>query len=332
MAQRTLRVAWHAALCAQLLYPLAAAPLHAQVGRPAAESSRPGASPRSDGKHHVYAYTDDRGQLVRVSSLAQVPLSLRGHARPVEAPLDLADDPADAANVVWSFADLDRTASADAFYRYRTTDGRTVYTNLFEQVPEEQRPTAKLDFSHAPFDGELVQQLDARLKVEHDKLLASACCQELRREAKKPVAKRIVQDESPLLVCGAALLLFIGLTPWMSGKVGGGPWARTLSMATSSLVLAGILMFATMRATRAVHELVARAAPCQPEAWNAVVAASHTRVALADAGQSASPELANELGPEVSPELTRDLQQHLQLMKQLQEQVRQYQPRPAPAK
>jgi hypothetical protein len=257
---------------------LCCATAHAQ------DAQAPTQAPR---KRQLYAYTNDRGQLVQVQTLAEVPANLRKLAREVQAPLDLADEPPGplqltAADIV-SIGESRYENDPGAFYSFRAPDGRMVYTNMIEQVPEAQRAAGKLDLVHGAHGPHLVRQIDARLKVEHDKLLASPCCQQLRRQAQTPVGTRMLHDQAPLLICGAALLLFIVLTPWMAGKVGGGPWGRTLSMASSSLALAGILMFATMRATRAVHEFATRAAACQPNAWNAV-----SQSQLAAAAQAAT--------------------------------------------
>ncbi len=194
-----------------------------------------------------------------------------------------------------------RRVGSAVFYRYHTPDGRTVYTNMVEQVPAEQRESGRLDLLHVAQRKQLAQQLDASLKVEHEKLLDSECCKQLRQEARRPVGRRVWPDQAPLMICGAALFLFILLTPWMAGKVGTGPWARALSMATSSLVLAGIMMFATMRATRVVHEFVTRAAPCQPDAWNAALAGSKLPVVTTPPAPTAAPPAAQLLESSLLP-------------------------------
>lgn len=156
-----------------------------------------------------------------------------------------------------------------SIYRYQARDGRTVYTNVLEQVPLAQRADAEVDLSRISLNSELGTELERSLKQAHARLSAGEYCEGLRAEADAPW-ESMWRDEAPLVICGAALLLFLLITPTMLRKFGAAIWMRTLMTAASWLTIAGLTMFGSMRAARTASSLKDQLKPCETSTWDAL--------------------------------------------------------------
>lgn len=219
----------------------------------------------------IYAYTDDRGRLVHVQRLQDVPLSLRASARRVDVADPGASGRAPAENLVdWlTGSAVGDTPREPVLYRYRGSSGRSVFTNLPSSVPPSQRAQARIDLRHVSLNSELGAELDRELKARYDSLRSSEACAELRSEAELAWWQRAWRDQRPLVVCGGVLLLLVLCSPWMLKRGWGAPWARVLSTATPLLGFVGLSAYLLMQTQGQLRRFAPRAERCQPGAWTA---------------------------------------------------------------
>ena len=222
----------------------------------------------------VYAYTDDRGRLIHTHRLSDVPEALRPSAQrvdrpelpaPIETPLQalwrwFSDEPAPIPGAAVA-------SSSASLYRYRSREGRVVFTNLAASVPTDQQHNATLDLQHVSVNSALGRELDSELKTQYDLLAAAPFCQDMRAALQEPLWQRLWNERRPLLVCGLAILAFVVLTPWVVRRVGGAAWARTLSYAIPVLAFVGVSATLLMQTGRSLSELRSRAQPCESDAW-----------------------------------------------------------------
>jgi hypothetical protein len=235
-------------------------------------SVREQAQPGTDSP--VFAYTDDRGRLVHVHRLLDVPSHLREHARRVDRPVAVAEPQPDSA-LDWAAKQLGAAGGAVAepvMYRYQASGGRVVYTNLPESVPAAQRGNARIDLAHVPLNTELGAALDERLQSRYDELHAAGVCQKLAAAVDEPLWRRIPREHPAQTICGGVLLMFLLLTPWMLTRGWGEQWARVFKMAVPVIGLLGIGVFVLTRSTQSLSQLRERAKPCDSSAWTS---ASH---------------------------------------------------------
>jgi hypothetical protein len=227
----------------------------------------------------VYSYTDDRGRLVYVNRLDDVPLRLRPYAARVDQP-DAGAATADgtgtsqplAALLAWVAApeDTDKaraTAKPAGFYRYKGRGGRWVFTNTRESVPLEQRAAAAFDPSQVSLNSQLGNALDQQLKARFDTLRESPVCRRALQDDAEPWWRRVWREHPGSVACAAALLVFFLITPAMARSVGGATWARTLSVAIPVLGCAGIVSYLLMQSGRSWMTEREHAKPCKPAAW-----------------------------------------------------------------
>jgi hypothetical protein len=226
-----------------------------------AQPARPGVQHQADDA--IYAYTDERGRLVYVNRLDDVPIRLRAYARRVDQP-DAPDDGASVAALLGWLKPREPSAT-HGLYRYKSRKGRVVFTNLLEQVPPEQRPNASLDLAHVSLNSQLGAELDQRLKSRFDALRESSVCKGSRADAQEPWWKRAATEHRSALTFAAALLVFVLLTPTMTRRFGGAAWARALSLAIPVLGLGGIISFMVVQAGHSAPKLVPES--CDEAAW-----------------------------------------------------------------
>jgi hypothetical protein len=213
----------------------------------------------------VYGYIDDHGRMVHAQSLADIPPRLRPYARR----LDVRDD-----GLVTLLETKLGTSSSPVIYRYVSPLGQTRYTNLLASVPLPQRSAAAVDLSRVSLNSEVGRDLDRVLEKEHERLVQSPTCQQLRAAAAKPLWRAIWDEHGPLVVMGALFCLLVLVTPTMLRRFGPN-WAKALSVSVSVLAAAGLFTYAALRGTQALSQLQAKAAPCEPGTWNAL--AKHDR-------------------------------------------------------
>jgi hypothetical protein len=211
----------------------------------------------------VYAYTDDRGQLIYVNRLDDVPVRLRAYARRVDQPDAPADGDSVAALLAWLKAPT--PGASGALYRYKSRAGHLVFTNLVDEVPPDQRAAAQLDLSHVSLNSTLGAELERRLKTRFEALRESAVCRGARADELAPIWQRAWTEHRAASTFAAVLLVFLLITPTMTRRVGGAAWARALSLAIPVLGLAAIISFVLVQAGRSSTQLIPKG--CDAAAW-----------------------------------------------------------------
>lgn len=161
----------------------------------------------------------------------------------------------------------DRPEAPQVIYRYKKRDGREVYTNIVDQVPEEQRATAAMDLSRVSLNSEIGRELEHKLSAQHGELAQTEYCVNLRDKAGQSFLDSLWKDYAPLLVCGGLLLAFLLFTPIALTKVSAPDWARVLSMAIPSLALAGVVSFTMMKTNETIVKARALAKPCETQTF-----------------------------------------------------------------
>lgn len=220
----------------------------------------------------IYAYTDDRGRLVHAQRLDDIPQRLRSAAVRADVPEEASER---AGMSAWLERLIPGAAHASAptepvLYRYRGSDGRYVYTNLWASVPLAQREHARIDLRTLSVNSELGRAVDQQLEQRYEVLQASDTCTQLRAAAREPWWSRASlqnPEHRPLVLCGGVLLLLVLGTPFMLSRGWGAPWARVLQTATPVMLCLGFGAFMLARASHASSALSERAATCDAGTW-----------------------------------------------------------------
>jgi hypothetical protein len=157
--------------------------------------------------------------------------------------------------------------AGETMYRYRGTGGRVVYTNNAEQVPENQRPKAKVDLSRRSLNTEIGTELQERLAAQHDALIKTPYCREALAAANRDLLTQAWNDFRPLCVAAGAILFLFLVSPAALRRFGAPQWAKTLTMAIPILGVGGLLLFVFDGSSHALHSLKQQAAPCMHETF-----------------------------------------------------------------
>ena len=164
-------------------------------------------------------------------------------------------------------ADAQDGASGQEIYRYVGANGRVVYTNNREQIPEAERSKAKVDLHRTSLNTEIGTELAQRLAQEHAALADSPYCQSALAAAKRGMLVEAWDDFAPLIVCGGALLLLFLFSPAALRRFGAPAWAKTLSMAIPILGIGGLLLFVMDGSSKSLRALKQQAEPCMHESF-----------------------------------------------------------------
>ena len=242
--------------------------LGAGLWQPLPLCAAPGLTP-SASEDAIYAYTDERGRLVHVQRLTDVPEALRASAQRVDTP-----DPAPAATggvnglLDWLGEQSDVVARKEpVLYRYVERGGRTVFTNLATTVPANQRELSRIDLRHVPLNSLLAADLDHELSRRYQDLRTSGTCERLRAQTEAPWWQRAWDTHRPLVLCAGALLLLLALTPWMASKGWGAPWARVLWTAFPLLGFVGTTATLLRQSSNSLSRMESSLKQCEPGAW-----------------------------------------------------------------
>ena len=187
-------------------------------------------------------------------------------------------------------------ASAEVIYRFRNQKGRTVYTNIQDEVPEDQLQGAAMDLSSIPLNSEIGTEIDQRLEQEHERLVESDYCDEALSQAEAGPFELLWERYSIIVVFGGLLLLLFLVTPFVLRRVDAPRWARTLSSTIPMVAFLGLLSFTTVTANKTMSTARRKATPCKKSTWNELKTAR------------------NPIG------------QHAQLIRDLQKQIRALEP------
>ena len=219
----------------------------------------------------IYAYTDDRGRLVHVQRLRDVPMHLRAAARRVDTPSTPLPVAGKADQLIeWlSGASGGDGAQEPALFQYRGALGQQVFTNLASNVPADQRAAARVDLSHVPLNSELGSALNQKLQERFEALRSAQACTELRSEAELGFWQRHWRDHRVAVVCALVMLLVLLVSPYMHRRGWGGQWARVIW--TGMPLLGFVALTGTMlaKSSAAMSALAPRAERCDPKAFEA---------------------------------------------------------------
>lgn len=161
-------------------------------------------------------------------------------------------------------------ATPQQIYKYKTKDGRTVYTNILDEVPPEQRAAGKVDLSKVTLNTSVGNDINGRLAAEHAQLAQSAYCKELEKVANKSALEQLWDDHAPVIVCGGLIALLILMTPTMMRKVHPPDWARVLSKAIPALFVVGGAMYGMTTANKMATQARSKLKPCLNETYESL--------------------------------------------------------------
>jgi len=243
-------------------------------GAPAGLMAAPeGVGAREKDGDAIYAYTDERGRLVHVQRLTDIPEALRASARRVDEPAPGQDAARSGIDSLFDWlgekSGLAPSRGEPIVYRYVGTGGRTVFTNLATTVPTDQRAFARIDLRHVPLNSVLAGDLNRELDQRYAQLRASGTCEKLRDEVEAPWWQRAWNEHRPLTVCASVLLVLLLLTPFMASKGWGAPWARVLWTALPLLGFVGVMGALIRQSGASLERMETQLGKCEPGAWQA---------------------------------------------------------------
>jgi hypothetical protein len=165
-------------------------------------------------------------------------------------------------------------ATPQQIYKYKTKDGRTVYTNILDEVPPEQRVAGKVDLSKVTLNTSVGNDIHGRLAAEHAQLSASPYCKELEKVANKSALEQLWDDHAAVIVCGGLIALLILMTPTMLRKVNPPDWARVLSKAIPALFVVGGAMYGMTTANKMATQARSKLKPCLNETYESLASSA----------------------------------------------------------
>jgi hypothetical protein len=161
-------------------------------------------------------------------------------------------------------------AGGAGVYRYKAPTGRTVYTNVHEQVPLEQRAGARLELERVSLNTEVGNEIARRLQAEHAALIQTPYCARLRQAAEASFVTRLWADFAPLVVAALVLLLLLAISPIALRRFGATAWSRALSMAIPSVFAMGLLVFSMDKTHKSTQAVRTKAKACSEQSFAAL--------------------------------------------------------------
>jgi hypothetical protein len=152
-------------------------------------------------------------------------------------------------------------------YRYKSAAGRTVYTNVQEQVPLEQRRSARVELERVSLNTEVGNEIARRVQAEHAALIQTPYCVKLRQAAEESFVTRLWGDFAPLVIAALVLLLLLAISPIALRRLGAAAWSRTLSMAIPTVFALGLLVFSIDKTHKSMKAIKTKAKPCSEQAF-----------------------------------------------------------------
>jgi hypothetical protein len=166
----------------------------------------------------------------------------------------------------------------NTIYRYRTKRGRVVFTNIWDQIPANQRAHAEtMDLSHVTLNPQIGAELDASIQTQFEAASSSPECKKVKAQAAHWL-KPIWDDYGHLIILGIVMLVLVLATPFALRQVDAPVWARTLTRSFMLLAFVGVFMHTTVRAGKTYQSLRDAAAPCQEQTWIATAEQKDPRV------------------------------------------------------
>jgi hypothetical protein len=168
--------------------------------------------------------------------------------------------------------------SGQDIYRYVGKNGRVVYTNAAEQIPEAQRSKAKVDLHRTSLNTEVGNELAQHLAEEHAELSKSPYCQSALAAAKRDLLTQAWDDYRPLIAGAGLILLLFLFSPAALRRFGAPAWASTLSMAIPIIGIGGLLLFVMEGSSKSLSALKHQAEPCMQETFTRLSGAPNAQV------------------------------------------------------
>lgn len=157
------------------------------------------------------------------------------------------------------------TRVGDSVYRYKSPSGRTVYTNVDEQVPLEQRHNARVQLERVSLNTEVGNEITRRLQAEHAALIQTPYCAELRKAAEESFISHLWTDFAPLVITALVLLLLLAFSPLALRRFGAAAWSKALSMAIPTIFAVGLLVFSMDKTHKSMQAVKSKAKPCSEQ-------------------------------------------------------------------
>ena len=183
-------------------------------------------------------------------------------------------------------------------YRYRGNHGREVFTNIAESVPVISVESTKMELDHVPLNSELGTEINRRLVQAHARLTSTPFCQQVRADASALPSSggtglQVIWEEyTPIVVCGAVLLLMFLITPAMNRRVDPTEWRRVMMFAIPALAVAAGVAQSMMHVGKTVIGLRQAAQICDPQALGSLPAGASPLSARLDLVTTLQKEMA----------------------------------------
>lgn len=151
-------------------------------------------------------------------------------------------------------------------FRYRTRSGRMAYVNGLERVPKRLRGKAlPVDLSHVSLNEQLSADLQRAVDEQLETLRSGPGCESLRRLAGRSWWRLAWERHAHLVLLGALLLLFLGLSPYLVRSIGPARWVKMTMVLLPVCALIGIAGTVAGRTSEALRAFRESADPCRGE-------------------------------------------------------------------
>lgn len=203
----------------------------------------------------------------------------------------------------WALADV----APQAIYEYLGPQGRRVYVNGIDRVPERYRQRSReVDLSHISLNEKLADDLKEAVDEQLGLLWRSNYCVTARGLAARPWWVVMWSRHSHLIVIGGVLLLFLLVSPFLVRTIGAPRWAKMLMVLLPLLVVLAVGSTVAVSTSHALGRVRQAADPCRPEQFAEVADTpagqaqrvhliQHLRQQIAGAGRLRSKRLERSL-------------------------------------
>lgn len=210
-----------------------------------------------------------------------------------------------AALVPWGWALADE--APQAIYEYVGPQGRRVYVNGIDRVPERYRKRSReVDLSHISLNEELAEDLKEAVDQQLGLLWRSDYCVTARDLAARPWWAVMWSRHSHLIAIGGVLLLFLLMSPFLVRSIGAPRWTKMLMVLLPLLAVMALGSTVAISTSRALGRVREAANPCRPEQFaevgdtpagqaQRVHLVQHLRQQIASAGRLRSERLERSL-------------------------------------
>lgn len=170
------------------------------------------------------------------------------------------------AGALCSFLGALAQQAPQAIYEYVGPQGRKVYVNGIDRVPERYRKRSReVDLSHVSLNEELAEDLKEAVDEQLGSLWRSDYCVTARDRAARPWWVVMWSRHSHLIAIGGALLLFLLMSPFLVRSIGAPRWSKMLMVLLPLLALMALGSTVALNTSRALGQVREAADPCRSE-------------------------------------------------------------------